>query len=195
MEHPLAETLRRLRAHVGEDGLDPADLAVRTALPEHVVRALLRGEEGPADTVEERVCERIRTLAEAHVVRTGRRPADLVSEIAARLGISQVWARRLLKGEKLPNVPLLHGLADFFDVDGGEVFFTAPAADALNRTLLPLLEKYENPAADPVQALLRKYGVRAADLRSHGCLTPEQFETLLEGVIKSVLPPEGGTAR
>ncbi|WP_344014757.1 hypothetical protein [Streptomyces thermospinosisporus] len=160
-----------------------------------MVRALLHGEEGPADTVEERVCERIRTLAEAHVVRTGRRPGDLVSEIAARLGISQVWARKLLKGEKLPNVPLLHGLADFFDVVGGEVFFTAPAADALNRTLLPLLEKYENPASDPVQALLRKYGVRATDLRSHGCLTPEQLETLLEGVIKSVLPPEGGTAR
>lgn len=194
MEQPLAETLRRLREHVGIS-LNPEELAAKTALPERVVRSLLHGGTPPTGTVEERVCARIKTLSDAHVVRTGTKPGELVHEIAERLGISPVWARKLLRGEKMPNVTLLHGLADFFDVDGGEAFFTASPADALNRALLPMLEKYENPSSDPVQALLQKYGVRTTDLRSHGALTPEQLEVLLEGVIKSVLPPGGDNTR
>ncbi|MEU9354960.1 hypothetical protein AB0D65_29195 [Streptomyces griseoloalbus] len=195
MEQPLAETLRRLRAHGGERDLNCRDLAGETALPEDVVEALLKGEEPPAASVEERVCARIRTLRDAHLERTGKRASDLVAEVVAALDISDVWARKLLNGQKLPNVPLLHSLAKFFKVEGGEAFFTDPPADALNRVLQSRLQKYEAPATDPVQALMQRYGVVAADLRHHSALTPEQLETLLAGVIKSVMPIEGDTPR
>ncbi|MBZ6253654.1 hypothetical protein KVH27_35485 [Streptomyces olivaceus] len=195
MEQPLAETLRRLKAHSGEQDLNSRQLAAETAMPEDVVETLLRGEEPPATTVEERVCARIAALRSAHLDTTGKKPSDLVSEVHAALDISKEWVRKLLNGQKVPNVALLHGLADFFKVEGGEAFFTAPPADALNRVLEGRLAKYETPAPDPVQALMERYGVVATDLRSHGALTPEQLETLLAGVIKSVMPTEGEPPR
>lgn len=196
MELPLPETLRRLKAHTEEPDLNPQELAAETALPVHTVRALLRGETLPPDTVDQRVCLRVRTLADAYLVQNEKRTGDLVTAVAERLGISEVWARKLLKGEKVPSVTLLHGLVEFFAVEGGEAFFTAPPADALNRVLLNRLRKYETPVADPVQALMEKYGVVGTDLRLHGtALTPEQLEALLAGVIKSVMPTQGDTSR
>lgn len=195
MEQPLAETLRRLRTHVGEEDLNPHDLAGDTALPVEVVKALLAGKQVPETSIEERVCARVKTLRDAWLVRTGKRPGDLVSEVVAATGMSDVWARKLLNGQKMPSVPLLVGLAKFFAVEGGQDFFTATPAGALDRVLQIRLEKYENPAADPVQALMQKYGVVATDMRHHGALTPEQLEMLLAGVIKSVMPTEGDTPR
>jgi transcriptional regulator with XRE-family HTH domain len=191
----LPETLRRLRTHAEEQDLNPQELAAHSALPEPTVRALLRGDDLQSDTVEERVCTRVKTLADAYVVRTQKRMGDLVAEVAGHLNISPAWARKLLKGEKVPSVKLLHGIVEFFKVEGGEAFFTAPSADALNRVLLPKLAKYEDPASDPVQVLMMKYGVVAADLRHQGAMTPAQLEVLLAGVIKSVMPPEGDVNR
>ncbi|GAA2439117.1 hypothetical protein [Streptomyces glaucus] len=195
MELPLPETLRRLRAHTGEQDLNPQVLAAKTALPESTVRALLRGDDLPQDTVEERVCDRIKRLADAYLSSREKRLSDLVLEVHERLGISTKWARQVLKGEKMPSVPLLHDLVAFFRVEGGEAFFTAPPADALNRVLLPILTKYENPEQDPVTALMEKFGIKAMDLRHHGSMTRGQLENLLEGVIKSVMPPKGDTSR
>jgi transcriptional regulator with XRE-family HTH domain len=195
VELPLHETLRRLRDHAAEQELAPQELADQTALPVGTVRALLRGEAPPPDTVDERVCSRIKVLADAHLARTRKRFADLVPEVAGKLSISDVWARKLLRGEKTPNVTLLHGLVEFFKVDGGEAFFTASPADALNRALLKILEKYEEPQQDPVDALMAKFGVKAMDLRHHGTMTKDQLEMLLEGVIKSVVPREGDPRR
>ncbi|MGW2496168.1 helix-turn-helix domain-containing protein [Streptomyces pseudogriseolus] len=195
MELPLPETLRRLRAHTEEPDLNPQELAAETALPVDTVRALLRGETLPPDTVDQRVCWRVKTLADAYLVQNEKRTGDLVAAVAERLGISEVWARKLLKGEKVPSVTFLRGLVDFFEVDGGEAFFTAPASEALNRVLQNRLRKYETPMADPVQVLMERYGVVAADLRHHGSMTPEQLETLLAGVIRSVMPTEGDAPR
>lgn len=195
MENSLPETLRRLREHAGDRDLNSQELAAKTAVPEVIVQALLRGEDPPVGKVEERVCSRIARLADDFVVRTGKRTSDLISEVAAELGISENWARLLLKGDKMPNVKLLHGLAAFFSVEGGEAFFTATPAEALNRVLLPVLDKYEDPSSDPVQALLRLHGVKATDLRHGGTVTPEALEVLLESVIKSVLPPVEGDAQ
>ncbi|MFI9772788.1 hypothetical protein ACIHJG_39015 [Streptomyces sp. NPDC052415] len=194
MEQPLPETLRRLRAHNAERHLNYQSLSARTALPEETVQALLRGEDVPAGTVEERVCTRLKTLADAYLVRTGKRLPDLISEVHVALDISKEWARRLLKGERLPNVPLLHGLVAFFGVEGEEAFFTAPPADALNRVLQPILAKYESPETDPLNALMAKYGVVSTDLRRHGSMDVEDLERLLAGVIRSVVrPSEEGT--
>lgn len=197
MAYPLAETLRRLRAHVEERDLKAQELAAETALPVAVVQALLEGGDPPATTVEERVCSRIKMLSDARLDRNpGKRLGDLVSEVSARLDISDVWARKLLRGEKMPNVTLLHGIADFFGVEGGEAFFTASPDEALNRVLEQRLSTYETPTTDPVQALMEKYGVVGTDMRLHGtALTPEQLEALLAGVIKSVMPTQGDTSR
>lgn len=195
----LQETLRRLGEVVEERGLDrsevldPRRLAARTALSEQVVRALLRGDTPAPDEVEERVCQRVRTLAAARVSQ-GMGKTRLVNEVAERLGISTVWARLLLDGRKVPTVPFLHKLAQYFEVDG-EAFFTTESSTALNRALLPELEKHETPRRDPIEVLLEKHGVVAADFRRHGALPMAQLETMIDGLIRSVLPKEGGSGR
>lgn len=197
---PLSETLRRLDRVVQEEGvrtklLDAAELARRTALPVCTVRSLLQGGTPPDDSVNDRVRTRIAALAEAEMAATGKRMSDLASDISERLGVSGYWARQVCDGKKVPSVELLHGLVEYFGVEGGEAFFTAPAADALNRVLLPVLHGLEDPENDPVLALMDRYGVRSADLRAHGSLTREQLERLLEGVLRSVVPPDGGRER
>ncbi|WP_369153717.1 hypothetical protein [Streptomyces sp. R17] len=194
---PLSETLRRLDKAIQEKGirsdlLDVAELAAKTALPTSTVRILLQGGTSPDDSVNDRVRTRIAALAKAHMAATGRRMSDLASDISHQLGVSGYWARQICDGKKVPSVELLHGLVEYFEVEEGEAFFTASAADALNRALLPLLHKLEHPESDPVLALMDRYGVRTADLRMHGSLTREQLERLLEGVLRSVVPPEGG---
>ncbi|MEU3839338.1 hypothetical protein AB0E88_04830 [Streptomyces sp. NPDC028635] len=197
---PLPQTLQRLRALIQEQGLDqsalldPENLAEQTALPEETVRTLLQGEATlPADSVNDRVRSRIRTLAQAYMRRTGSRMSDLASRISERLGVSEVWARLVCDGKKVPSVELLHGLVGFFDVEGGEAFFTAPADEALNRVLIPLVDRLRtHEDGDPLLALMDRYGVRATDLRMHGSLTREQLERLLEGVLRSVVPPAEG---
>ncbi|WP_435615476.1 hypothetical protein [Streptomyces coelicoflavus] len=197
---PLSETLRRLDRVVQEKEvrtklLDAAELARRTALPVSTVRSLLQGGVPPDDSVNDRVRMRIAALAEAEMAATGRRMSDLASDISERLGVSGYWARQVCNGKKVPSVELLHGLVEYFGVEEGEAFFTASAADALNRVLLPVLHGLEDPENDPVLALMDRYGVRSADLRAHGSLTREQLERLLEGVLRSVVPPDGGRER
>ncbi|KAF2776196.1 MULTISPECIES: hypothetical protein [unclassified Streptomyces] len=194
---PLSETLRRLDQVVREQGvsskpLDAAELAGRAALPVSTVRILLQGGAPPDDSVNDRVRMRIAALAEAEMAATGKRMSDLASDISERLGVSGYWARQVCDGKKVPSVELLHGLVEYFGVEEGEAFFTASAADALNRVLLPVLHGLEHPENDPVLALMDRYGVRSADLRAHGSLTREQLERLLEGVMRSVVPPDGG---
>ncbi|MGX2998871.1 hypothetical protein JNUCC64_32145 [Streptomyces sp. JNUCC 64] len=199
----LPETLDRLESLIGERGLsradllDATDLAARTALPEDTVHALLKGGTPPEDTVNDRVRARIRTLTELNLHRTGRKLSELVAEISRRLGVSEYWARQVCDGKKVPSVEFLHGLVEFFGVEGGEAFFTAQADEALNRVLRPVLRTLEDPSADPVQALMDRYGVKSTDLRMCGFMTREQLERLLEGVLRSVLPeePEGREAR
>jgi antitoxin component HigA of HigAB toxin-antitoxin module len=193
---PLHKTLQRLDDLIGERGLnrsdilDPQTLAARTALPQSTVRSLLKGAAPPADTVNERVCARIKALSDAYLARSGKRMSDLAAAVAARLEISDVWARSVCDGKKIPNVTHLHRLVQFFDVDGGESFFTAPADEALNRVLLPALQRLEHPEQDPVAALLDRYGVKGADLRAHGSVSRVQLERILEGVLRSVAPEE-----
>ncbi|WP_186777515.1 hypothetical protein [Streptomyces salinarius] len=197
---PLSETLRRLDRVVQEKEvrtklLDAAELARRTALPVSTVRSLLQGGTAPDESVNDRVRTRIAALAEAEMAATGKRMSDLASDVSERLGVSGYWARQVCDGTKVPSVELLHGLVEYFGVEEGEAFFTASAADALNRVLLPVLHGLEDPENDPVLALMDRYGVRSADLRAHGSLTREQLERLLEGVLRSVVPPDGGRER
>ncbi|MFF7451603.1 MULTISPECIES: hypothetical protein [unclassified Streptomyces] len=197
----MQTTLQRLDELIRERGLNrseilaPHTLAARTALPESTVRRLLEGGAPPDDTVNERVCARIKALSDAYLARSGKRMSDLAAAVSARLEISEVWARAVCDGRKIPNITHLHRLVGFFGVEGGESFFTVPADEALNRALLPALQQLEHPEQDPVAALLDRYGVKGADLRAHGSLSRVQLERILEGVLRSVAPEEGEPER
>ncbi|MFV0132100.1 hypothetical protein ACLGIH_02330 [Streptomyces sp. HMX87] len=207
MEPPpqLPDTLRRLEAIIEERGLnrsrllDPQQLATRTALPVATVRTLLAGGTAPPETVNDRVCARIKAVAAEHRARTGRRMSDLAAEIRTRLGVSDYWARQVCDGKKVPSVEFLHGLVEFFGVEAGEAFFTADAPQALNRALLPLLRELQGagtgsaqvPAAgatqtldevlqrfrgldeqEQLQALMRQFGVDPQALAFRGTGQP-----------------------
>ncbi|MFC7991993.1 hypothetical protein ACFUV2_22050 [Streptomyces pilosus] len=198
MESTLHETLSRLERCITEQGLsrsellNPAILAERTALSEAVVLDLLQGGDGAPGGIEQRVTSRVRALTAAHLERTGQRMTDLVSDVARHLEVSPRWTRMLLTGEKMPNVALLHHLASYFNVAGGEAFFTASPTDALNRELTTILLQYEPQEQDPLKALLAKHGVVAADLRLHGGpLSPaqlEQIDQIVGNVLRTILP-------
>ncbi|MFC5220048.1 hypothetical protein [Streptomyces coerulescens] len=194
---PLSETLRRLELLIRERGLNRSDvlnpqvLAAETALPEEFVHLLLQGRPVPEETVNERVCTRLKAVAEAHMARTRTRPAELVADLHRRLGISEYWARQICDGKKVPNIDLLHRLVRYFGITAGEPFFTDGADEALNRVLLPIQRRLE-PEGDSLDALLARHGVVQTDLRMHGSLNPEQRK-LLAGVLLSVLSQEGDT--
>ncbi|MFE9702493.1 hypothetical protein [Streptomyces sp. NPDC005930] len=118
--------------------------------------------------------------------------SDLASRISEHLGVSDVWARLVRDGKKMPSAELVYGLVRFFDVERGEAFFTAPADEALNRARPPIVDTLPPEGGDPTLALLDRYGVRATDLCMHGSLTRDQLERLLEGVLRSVMPPGEG---
>ncbi|MEU3296672.1 hypothetical protein ABZ722_30560 [Streptomyces longwoodensis] len=198
MDTTISETLRRLDAQIQERDLDRStvlnaqELANRTSLPLATVRALLRGRSVQEEPFNERVLARIKTFVTYHKAATGKTEAQLITEVMKALPASRPWARSLVRGEKVPNSEMLHGLATYFELPGSETYFTCNADEALNRELQRILLRYEAPQQDPIQALLDKYGVKAADMRAHGNVSKEQLAALLEGVVKSVIPPKGG---
>jgi hypothetical protein len=206
----LPETLERIEALIAErnlrrsDLLDARSLAARTALPEATVSTLLAGGTVPADTVNDRVRARISTLARADLTRSpDRRMSDLAGEVSRRLGVSEYWARQVCEGKKVPSVELLHGLVEFFGVEGGEAFFTAPAHEALRRALQRVLATLEpqqpqqpHPPApqDPPAAVGAPYAavqaehddVRGIALRQARNLPPERWN-VLNATLKALL--------
>ncbi|WP_405949984.1 hypothetical protein OG588_29885 [Streptomyces prunicolor] len=193
----LPETLRRLDELITERGLKRADifdvqtLAAKTALPDTVIKRLVKGGKPTPDSVSDRVCARMKVVSAAYLADNGKRASDLAADLRDSLGISDVWARSVCEGKKMPNVDLLHHLAAYFRVEGGERFFTAPADEALNRVLLPTLRELEGSDTDPLSLLMREYGVESAHMRQDGDLTREQVERVLKGVLQSVLPQKG----
>ncbi|MDQ1018908.1 hypothetical protein [Streptomyces afghaniensis] len=178
----LPQTLQRLDELISERGLnrseilDPQALAAKTALPESTVRQLLAGGAPLFDTVNERVCSRMKALSDAYLTRTGKRMADLAAEVSERLGISDVWARSVCDGKKVPNVELLHHLVQFFGVDGGESFFTVPADEVLNRVLLTSLDAHESD--HPATAAPGYDDVRGIALRQALDLSEDRWKVL-----------------
>ena len=191
---PFSETLARLDAQVVEKSLDRDEvldvrvLSGRTALPEGEVRALLRGEPTHDDKVDERIRNRVRALYEAYLAESGKRPADVCRDVAGRLGISDKWARSLLNGDKMPNVPDLTRLAEFFRIDQGTKFFTDPASVALNGALQRTLRELEGGTADgPPLEFTTRHGVVTLALRGRW-LTPRKQEALalmLDGLLST----------
>ncbi|QFQ96971.1 transcriptional regulator [Streptomyces phaeolivaceus] len=191
--NPLAETLARLDARIAEAGadrgrlLDVRALAERTALGEGEVRGLLDGGAPVADRVDDRVRGRVRALHEAYVARSGKRAGEVGREVAERLSISPEWARRLLLGRKMPNVPDLTELAAFFGIEEGVRFFTDPAAAVLNRELGRALAELEGDADDdgPLVEFATRHGVVTLALRGQRLTRRKQeaLAVMLEGLL------------
>lgn len=203
----LAETLARLDARIAEKSLDRDEvldvraLSGRTAVPEDEIRALLDGGTDRGGRVCERIRSRLRAVYEAYLGESGKRPADVSREVAGRLGISEKWARSLLTGEKMPNVPALTGLAEFFRIDQGTKFFTDPASVALNGVLLRTLQEFDEGAEDgPLLRFTTRHGVVTFALRGRR-LTPRKQEALavmLDGLLsgeESLLGGQEGERR
>ncbi|MFG3103688.1 hypothetical protein ACGFZL_24635 [Streptomyces sp. NPDC048182] len=179
---PLADTLNQLHTLLQQRGIHPADvldpqkLSAQTALPEDTVRALLEGRRPPPDTVSERVRNRIKALADAHLAHTGRPMSDLAAHISRQLGISTYWARQVCAGQKMPSVELLHGLVTVFHIDQGETFFTRPAPQALHHTLQHLLTTLKPPT--PPTTTATPHDIRGIALRQAHNLPPERWNIL-----------------
>ncbi|MBJ6636809.1 hypothetical protein H4K36_00445 [Streptomyces sp. DHE7-1] len=200
----MRTTLERLEALIRERGLKRSDLftartlAGATALPESVVHTLLQGDEPPADTVNERVRTRIKALADARMARTGERMSELSGSIAQQLGVSAFWARQVCSGTKVPSIELLHGLVDVFGVQAGEMFFTAPPAEALNRALLsifaaldPMQDGQDLVATSGAETRAGLADVRGIALRQAMDLPKERWN-VLEATLKALLEVDDG---
>ncbi|MEV4866744.1 transcriptional regulator [Streptomyces ossamyceticus] len=194
LPEPLPRTLARLDALTARTGadrgqlLDVSALSERTALGEDVVRTLLDGGEPPGDRIDDRVRGRVRALHTAYLARSGKRTVDVCKEVAERLSISPEWARQLLLGKKMPNVPDLTELAAFFGVEEGVRFFTDPAAAVLDRELRRVLEGLEGDGAEgPLVEFATRHGVVTLALRGGRMnLTRRKQEALavmLEGLL------------
>jgi transcriptional regulator with XRE-family HTH domain len=188
---PLPRPHARLAARTGADRgqlLDVSALSERTALGEDVVRTLLDGGEPPGDRIDDRVRGRVRALHTAYLARSGKRTVDVCKEVAERLSISPEWARQLLLGKKMPNVPDLTELAAFFGVEEGVRFFTDPAAAVLDRELRRVLEGLEGAGGEgPLVEFATRHGVVTLALRGGRMhLTRRKQEALavmLEGLL------------
>lgn len=192
LSEPLSNTLARLDERIAEARLDRADvldvrgLSARTALTEGEIQALLAGgAQAPADDIEGRIRRRVRTLHEARLAASGRKRAEVCKEVADALSISPEWARQLLLGKKMPNVPDLTALAAYFGVEQGTGFFTDPAPIVLNRELHRLLEELGGAEEGPLVRFATRHGVVTLALRGRQ-LTPRKQEALavmLEGLL------------
>ncbi|WP_225636736.1 hypothetical protein [Streptomyces solaniscabiei] len=194
---PLPETLARLRALIAERHLDEgavlnvAELSHRALLREVEVEALLAGLQlsdsgSPEEVIKGRVRERLPRLFNAYLKSGKIKPADGYRTIHAQLECSEVWARQLLTGRKVPSVGHLSVLAEFFNVD--ERFFTGAPADNLNRALQPKLQDLQ--VNDPVAELMTEYGLEGVSFRRRvEGMAPER-KAMLAGVIKAVLEAE-----
>ena len=192
MSEPLSETLARLEERIAEARLDRAEildvraLSARTSLTEGEIQALLtEGARPPADDIEGRIRRRVRTLPATRLAANGRKRADVCKEVAGALSISPEWARQLLLGKKMPNVPDLTALAAYFGVEQGTGFFTDPAPIVLNRELRRLLEELGVAEEGPLVRFATRHGVVTLALRGRR-LTPrgqEALAVMLEGLL------------
>lgn len=192
LRESLFETLARLEERIAEARLDRGEvldvrgLSARTALTEGEIQALLtEGAQPPADDIEGRIRRRVRTLHETRLAASGKRRSEVCREVADALSISPEWARQLLLGKKMPNVPDLTALAAFFGVEQGTGFFTDPAPIVLSRELRRLLAELGGAEEGPLVHFATRHGVVTLALRGRR-LTPRKQEALavmLEGLL------------
>ncbi|MFD9190300.1 hypothetical protein ACFWCA_18980 [Streptomyces phaeochromogenes] len=162
---PLHETLAR----IAEQGLalDTKELSRRTGISSvEDIQTLLAGKELADGDVDVRIRERLRLLCSRRLAKASKDHNDkdavnaLVRDIASSIGVSTVWARHLVFGEKTPSMKHGHRLTDYFGEPDG--FLTETPAAALNRALQPYLQtekKAEADLDDPLADLKERFGL------------------------------------
>ncbi|MGY1455638.1 helix-turn-helix domain-containing protein [Streptomyces sp. SS8] len=183
LERP--DALSESRGLARDDLLDLGELSAATGLGTREIRTLLRGGRVRERKVGETAPRRVNFLYERLLKESVRRPADIVGEVAARLGVTGAWARSLLQGGKCPNVPHLAALADYFGVP--LTFFTDAAPDALARELEPVVAGLEEP--DPLVSLMERVGIEDVYTRHNTHFTPEA-KTRIAAIVQLALGQE-----
>ncbi|MER5222915.1 hypothetical protein [Streptomyces flaveus] len=162
---PLQETLAR----IAEQGLvlDVKDLSRKTPwISAEDIQTLLDGEELTDEDVDTRIRERVQFLCSRRLAKDGKGYDDkeavnaLAKDIASGIGVSVVWARQLVLGEKMPSMVHGHQLTRYFGVPDG--FLTETPAAALNRTLQPHLQHDPDTSGnldDPLADLKSRFGL------------------------------------
>lgn len=161
---PLQETLAR----IVEQGftLDAKDLSRKTGISVEDIQTLLDGEELADGDVDTRIRERVQFLCSRRLAEDGKdyqaRDAvkALAKDIASSIGVSDVWARHLVFGEKTPSMKHGHELTRYFGVPDG--FLTETPAAALNRTLRLHLQHTPDASGnsgDPLAELKSRFGL------------------------------------
>ncbi len=154
------------------------------------MRALLEGGVAPpVDRIDDRVRGRVRALHEAYAGRSGKRTGEVCKEVAERLSISPEWARQLLLGKKMPNVPDLTELAEFFGIEEGTRFFTDPAATVLNRELHRVLRTLEGESEEegPLVEFATRHGVVTLALRGRPLSLTRRKQDALAVMLEGLL--------
>ncbi|WP_327357835.1 hypothetical protein [Streptomyces sp. NBC_01304] len=195
---PLTITLERLDGLLGELGLardevlDLDELAYRTGVHPPDLTALLERREVADEDVGERARKRFKFLYETRRTDSGELYAQ--DFIAREIGVSRGWISALLHQGKEPNIRHAERLERFFDVPSG--FLVAPARQALDRELRPILENLISRlpvTGGPLAAVAAKHGVRHYALRQKIDQLPPQQISLLSAIVDTMLKEDGGT--
>ncbi len=174
-----------------DEALDLDGLSTSTGLTKREIRTLLKGGRLRDRPVEEITRNRVKSLYARRHGGDDRKKAAIIVEVADRLGVTRVWARQLLHGEKCPNVPHLKALSTYFEVP--VAFFTDYAPDALARELRPIVERLESEGPDPLADLVGEHGIRAIAARNGGrSLTRTQREAIARFVVDFIVDKESG---
>ncbi|MCT9107567.1 hypothetical protein [Streptomyces mirabilis] len=161
---PLRETLSRIAEQ--DLALDAEGLSRRTGISVQHIQTLLDGGELTDEDVDTRIRERLQFLCRQRLAESGRTYRDreavaaLTKDIASAIGVSSVWARQLVSGEKTPSMKHGHELTRYFGVPDG--FLTETPAAALNRTLQSHLQNESGAGgspADPLAELKSRFGL------------------------------------
>ncbi|GAA2445102.1 helix-turn-helix transcriptional regulator [Streptomyces macrosporus] len=190
---PLGDILGRLepllssRGLSHDDALDLDELSASTGLTKREIHTLLKGGRLRERPVEKITRSRVNSLYAKRHEGDDRKKAVIIAEVADRLGVSKVWARQLLQGDKCPNVPHLKALSTYFGVP--VTFFTDSAPDALARELGPIVSKWEDP--DPLAELMKEFGIREVHARSDdGSPLSQQQKARIAAIVRLVIGEE-----
>ncbi|MFM9629762.1 MULTISPECIES: hypothetical protein [Streptomyces] len=162
----LSATLDRIRELIAicnkshDEVLNVRRLSHLAGLSKSDVEILLAGGVPPETDPDVMVRDRVRFLYETHIGANGRRRE--IPSIAAGIGQTPTWTKKLVAGEAKPNILVGAQLADFYDVSPS--FFTDLPAKALDRELQSILFDLEIEA-DPGRTL-QELGVRHISGRS-----------------------------
>ncbi|MFE5730950.1 helix-turn-helix domain-containing protein [Streptomyces sp. NPDC056528] len=164
------------------EDLELDSVARRTGIPEHVVLALLRGEQVPDDRLNPGFTDRLAFLLETRRAPDGKPYKQ--TRIAEALGLSRGMVSALFSGNREAGRAVTAALEEFFDVDPG--FLSTSGRRALARALRPVyasLLTLSTLRGERVSHLAMRSSADVADIRLAG-----QLQEALAAVLAHPVP-------